>query len=945
MKRLLVLLLMAAAFSGWPDVVHVTQQSVASGRTNVLSSVTKATGAAYETLCAPEISGHMFVGWTIEPASPDDLTAVDEYGRALDVATYRLYNDLVLTANYLPASEDRDGDGLPDGWELYWFGSLQSAPNDDVDQDGKDNSFECSAGTNPLFADNYSPGGILSLGVGDTIQYNPMNLQYYVIRSEPEGRLFATISNLVTAGTWVDTAAYDFSSSSFAYWTVAGVRQADEYGRALESVSFCVPTKAIEVVAVCEQNETTRKLLYWFGHTDVDLGSDEDGDGVSLATELLIGTNPYFAETFSAGGIQSIGTGGVLQYNPQNLQYYVIRSNPEGELFSTISNLVAAGTTVTTPAVGETFAYWTQDGVRLADEYGRAVENVTFTVPTNATELVAVCETDETIRKLLYWFGRTDIDLSSDADGDGVPLSREFEVGTNPLFADVYNLGGVSGWTSDVFELNLQPYEQIAKLTIGGVLQTVMTGTNLKPVVCDINEDGLFDVVLVSDTGVRILMNVGSDGSPEFEERSGVALTGVDLDMNSTSKLSENQFDVAASQALSATWCDIDADGFRDMLVSDVYGRIAYYHNESGILMLQHRVWGGTCYGFATGLQIAAVDWENDGDVDCLCGTADGRLLLLKNPEVGHPSGVRAVAGVDSILLDWDPHAQSCVRGYNVYRDVDQSGNFVRITPELVTLPSYRDRPEGLASYDYRITSVSRFYSAGNSTPTVCESTPTDVVRAELGKVSLRWSDAAGFVGEEIVVSLGIENSLNLSGGGLTLVVGFDSTAMTPVRVEMDGLLGNATLNDEVGNGAWTISSSGGEVAAGGGTLLRLVFRGIRADEQTLVSLRSASMKSIGDSVVSVVMPTVDAKIAIVACEDPGQNDLTVVVPYSLGDLNGDGRLTKDDRQLLARLMNGGKNVKWTANELRAGDYNGNGKLDQDDYQLLKADFKQKGVK
>ena len=65
---------------------------------------------------------------------------------------------------------------------------------------------------------------------------------------------------------------------------------------------------------------------------------------------------------------------------------------------------------------------------------------------------------------------------------------------------------------------------------------------------------------------------------------------------------------------------------------------------------------------------LAAVDWEDDGDLDCLCGTADGKLMLLRNPKVGRPTNLKATAGVDNVLLTWDPNQQSRVRGYKVYR-------------------------------------------------------------------------------------------------------------------------------------------------------------------------------------------------------------------------------------------------------------------------------------
>ena len=72
-------------------------------------------------------------------------------------------------------------------------------------------------------------------------------------------------------------------------------------------------------------------------------------------------------------------------------------------------------------------------------------------------------------------------------------------------------------------------------------------------------------------------------------------------------------------------------------------------------------------------------------------------------------------------------------------------------------------------------------------------------------------------------------------------------------------------------------------------------------------------------------------------------DDPTVVVPYGRGDVTGDGRLAKDDLQLMAQLMQSVKE-KWNDRQLGAGDYNGNGKLDNDDYQLMRADFRAKGI-
>lgn len=56
---------------------------------------------------------------------------------------------------------DSDGDGLPDRWELQYFGNKTIAdPNSDPDGDGQSNRAEFLAGTNPLQADGRHPADI-----------------------------------------------------------------------------------------------------------------------------------------------------------------------------------------------------------------------------------------------------------------------------------------------------------------------------------------------------------------------------------------------------------------------------------------------------------------------------------------------------------------------------------------------------------------------------------------------------------------------------------------------------------------------------------------------------------------------------------------------------------------------------------------------------------------
>ena len=62
-------MLLAAAFCSKAAVVQVKQQTVAGGRTNVLSSATAETGVDYATRTVPSLSGYIFTHWSMEPAT------------------------------------------------------------------------------------------------------------------------------------------------------------------------------------------------------------------------------------------------------------------------------------------------------------------------------------------------------------------------------------------------------------------------------------------------------------------------------------------------------------------------------------------------------------------------------------------------------------------------------------------------------------------------------------------------------------------------------------------------------------------------------------------------------------------------------------------------------------------------------------------------------------
>ena len=105
----------------WADQskeVHVYQQTSAGGVTTQLSDQPLMTGSQYSTVTAPKLDGYVFTHWSI--SRTQTFTNRDRLGRACDFVTFDLYEATTLTANYLPASQDDDGDGVADVFTRLW---------------------------------------------------------------------------------------------------------------------------------------------------------------------------------------------------------------------------------------------------------------------------------------------------------------------------------------------------------------------------------------------------------------------------------------------------------------------------------------------------------------------------------------------------------------------------------------------------------------------------------------------------------------------------------------------------------------------------------------------------------------------------------------------------------------------------------------------------------
>ena len=1021
-------------------VQTATNDATATSLAAVSSNQWKGTGVTYSTVTAPATySTYRFTHWT---NSVDAITYRDAWGRSLNPISFVLLETTTATAHYQPASRDTDADGVPDWYELEYYGSLSYSVASDTDGDGFTLLQEYQNGTHPLFANTATAGGI-AYADSSLVTANLAGYATYTLRSVPAGTVAQ--SGYAPPGTVIATADLA-ANTAFGYWTLDGVRQQDTWGSALTVVSFTMANTNREAVAYLFSGDTDHDGLpdaweqHYLGTLAYAGSADLNADGFTLLQDYQAGRAPTFVYTSSLGGVAWADSASVT-VNLAGFSHYTFRSEPAGSVNQ--SAAVAVGTTVTSPSfISPTFGYWTIDGQSQRDAWGVALSQVSLTITNMDREAVAHFFTGDTDGDGLpdAWeykhLGTLSYTASSDPDSNGSTLLADYQAGRSPVFTYTSSLGGVAWTDSTLLAANLQPYEHLDRVPVDGLLAdffspntNVVTGlstsTNSAMAVLDWNGDGTGDLFIAHAGGLRVFRNTGSRTNPDFSDiTSGFddlaaylaslgrpVLAGGDFNGDgradlvvggSTSTLrlivSSGDFssgaaglELSTGSSLSlpalgdlngdsrpdllvlladgsarvylntgtAPWfvtpetgnplgqlvpnptgvgiADLEQDGLADVVVADANGRLWEFHGTAGGgFDLRSKVWGGTEAGFATGLTVALYDLEDDGDVDFFGGLSNGGIIALRDPRMGRPAGLIAVAGASSVRLNWQPGWQSRIKGYYVYRDTDAAGTWPSLTADIVPLPTYLDTDvtSGL-DYTYRVTGVSYYFLPGNSTARIVESAPSDptsVVSA--GRVGLSLRSVHGYPNQEVRVPLSIDNAMGLRAAGLQIRINYDPAVLTPTTqitpgratVLLTGLTRDLVLTDNANtaSGELVIDGVSGDIAAGAGKLLTLRFR---------VKNSALLHQSSTLSVASATLYTTDGLLVIV---DLGAAvELQLESTYFPGDVNGDGSLTEADSTLLQQLVKP-KSRAATADELKAGDLNADGKLGQPDAVLLK---------
>lgn len=166
---------------------------------------------------------------------------------------------------------------------------------------------------------------------------------------------------------------------------------------------------------------------------------------------------------------------------------------------------------------------------------------------------------------------------------------------------------------------------------------------NSTPFINDWNEDGKKDL-LTGETGeyggtdnVRVYINTGTDAAPVFGSYTAITCGGNPINLQRTCPVVY----------------DLDRDGIKDLMTSEINGYVWFYHNSGTNAApvfntserLSTQFAGYIVDGLAEG-HITFNDWDQDGDLDLIFGEygpSDGNirvyLNLTFNPGVAEDQG------------------------------------------------------------------------------------------------------------------------------------------------------------------------------------------------------------------------------------------------------------------------------------------------------------------
>lgn len=634
------------------------------------SSANLETSTVVSTRAATLVSGtNTFTHWTLNGVRKSDAS-----GRSLNPAIFTLLEPTAAVANYLPTTQDSDADGLPDSYEIEFFGSLMRTPASDNDADGFSIQDERVRGMSPAVSNTMAEGGLSRRRSEKLLMVAPSQFTL-TETSNPAGIVNST--RTVFAGTDASLSIAPESSNTlrFTGWYLGSSRIDSPLALQPAHITVISNMNVVAQYLDLTVDSDTDGIADWyeqfqFGNLTNSANSDTDGDGFTLGQEVRRGQNPQVTNTLVEGGI-SRRRGSRITVSPLDYVNCTLASIPQGLVSQSITAI--AGSIISTQNLSMTdigglrFVGWEIQGTRQLDPSGAAVGIARFNAMEGAVATARFISPtlDSDVDGILDWyewlyFGNLESTLTADPDGDGFTIGRESLGGYSPLITDQLSEGGISRRRSvGSTTVNLQPFERLSSIRINGTLTPWFSenpsttspsghdfGNFTSPTWCDWDGDGDLDLFVASETGCAVFENIGSRFSMNLTERTA-SFDGLVSLCNGMS----------LPRLGAGDW---NLDGHQDLVLSDGQGNLH--------LIPSNHSFSGEGNGAASsifsppngGVFPAVGDLDGDGNADLLLADSNGTIACFFHtgnpttpydlPSSGGMAGV-SVEGISSLSI------------------------------------------------------------------------------------------------------------------------------------------------------------------------------------------------------------------------------------------------------------------------------------------------------
>jgi hypothetical protein len=429
-------------------------------------------------------NGYNFAYWSVNGERQTAVTGVSASKVSLDVNA-----TTSIIAHYVPSSQDSDGDGVADWYELYNFGDLNETGSNDPDGDGYTIAEELALGQESTVADEVVWGGV-SGRLSDGFVYADTSMVLATIKSDPAGFVTES-SNYVESNSTVTTGSLNGATNgyNFAYWSVNGDRQAAVTGVSASKVSLQVK-KSYDVqknfrfsfVKVYDEGADT------YLHNTYVAQKITHSNGATAWRPSLTTASSHITYKFSFPGNTSSAYSKITttnwKFNTDNRGHSSAWVSQDGSSWTNLFSNPVPETEGSTPqtmtfddllpstVLGAKDLYiqirlWsagTTNNAQFAVASSTSSQenfiidvNYTETVESNGTDIIAhyipssqdsdndgVADWYE-----LYNFGDLNQTGSDNPDGDGYTIAEELALGQESTIEDSVEWGGVSGRLSD----------------------------------------------------------------------------------------------------------------------------------------------------------------------------------------------------------------------------------------------------------------------------------------------------------------------------------------------------------------------------------------------------------------------------------------------------------------------------------------------------------------